>query len=164
MPLKPEEVVIVVDSREQFPYDLAPMRIIKAGLATGDYRIRGLESHIVIERKELSDLISCIGPELARFKRELQRMKGYPDRAVLVEASWADLASGNYRSRMNPESAMSTIAAWSGEFAVPFMMLGDRENAQKFASKFLFHAARRWVEQAEMLRIETVSRLASGDV
>ena len=152
MPLKPEEVIIVVDSREQNPYHLAPMRTSTQGLATGDYSVAGLEEVVCVERKELGDLISCIGPGRERFKRELQRMAAYPARCVVVEASWKDLASGNYRSRLSAESATNSIAAWTGQYAVPFMMLGDRSSAEKFTARFLFHAARRWVERAAALQ------------
>ena len=152
MPLKPEGITVIIDSREQFPFDLTPMCSITEGLATGDYSVRGLEEVVAVERKELGDLISCIGPGRERFKRELQRMKAYPERCVVVEATWADLAEGKYRSRLNPESATSTVASWIGQFQVPFMLLGDRESAEKFTGRFLFHAARRWVERAELLK------------
>ena len=157
MPLKPEEIIVAVDSREQCPYHLAPMRTSTQGLATGDYSVRGLEEVVCVERKELSDLISCIGPGRERFKRELQRMGAYPARCVVVEASWVDIAEGRYRARLSAESATNTIASWAGQFAVPFMMLGDRSNAEKFTARFLFHAARRWVERAEALRTPKIA-------
>ena len=48
--LSPEELVAVIDSREQQPLDLAPLRSRIGTLATGDYSLRGLESVIAIER------------------------------------------------------------------------------------------------------------------
>jgi DNA excision repair protein ERCC-4 len=158
MPLKPEEITVVVDTREQCPYDLAPMQSTTQGLATGDYSLVGLKEYVCVERKELGDLISCIGPGRERFKRELQRMGAYSGRCVVVEASWADLTSGNYKSRLNPESATNTIASWVGQYQVPFMMLGDRKGAQIFTGRFLFHAARRWVERAEKFRALALSK------
>jgi ERCC4-type nuclease len=155
--IQPEDVTIIIDSREQAPFDLSPMRAERGTLATGDYTVRGLEELVAVERKELGDLIGCLCSGRERFTRELQRMKAYPARVVVVEASWADLASGNYRSQMEPEAATNTIASWTGRFCVPFMFCGDRRNAQIFAARFLFHEARRWAERAEALRAPQVA-------
>jgi len=152
MKLEPEQITVICDSREQWPFNLSPMRMEVDGLATGDYSVRGLENHVVVERKELGDFVSCVGSGRDRFRRELLRMQAYQNRAVVIEATWGDLTSGNYRSRMNPESVTSSIASWSGEFAMPFMLLGDRASAERFTQKFLFHSARRWFERAEAFR------------
>jgi len=152
MKLDPTQLLVIVDSREQRPFDLSPMQMKVDGLATGDYSLAGLEDLVCVERKELNDLIGCIGSGRERFKRELHRMKAYPARCVVVEATWSELASGNYRSRLHPESAMNTVATWMGEFSVPFMFLGDRASAEKFTGQFLFHQARKYFERAEMFQ------------
>jgi DNA excision repair protein ERCC-4 len=61
--LRPEQVVAIVDTREQLPLDLAPLAVEVGTLATGDYSVRGLVDVIAIERKSLPDLLGCIGQD-----------------------------------------------------------------------------------------------------
>ncbi len=58
---KPERITAVIDTREQTPLTLSPLLSMRATLTTGDYSVRGLENVIAIERKSLSDLVSCLG-------------------------------------------------------------------------------------------------------
>ena len=54
--IEPRDIVAIIDTREQAPLDLSPLRTEKGTLTTGDYSIKGLESEIAIERKSLPDL------------------------------------------------------------------------------------------------------------
>ncbi len=69
--LKPEHVVAVIDTREQLPLDLTPLRAVEGTLTTGDYSVVGLEHVVAIERKSLPDLLGCIGRA-----RQLARLDG----------------------------------------------------------------------------------------
>ena len=72
--LDPSQVVCIVDTREQLPLNLDPLRTEPATLPTGDYSLKGLEHHVCIERKSLDDLLGCVGRDRERFERELHRM------------------------------------------------------------------------------------------
>lgn len=157
MKLLPENIITIVDSREQAPFDLSPMGMERGTLPTGDYSVRGLEDLVCVERKELGDLISCIGPGRERFERELQRMRGYPHRAVLVEASWADLETGNYRSQLNPKSACHSVISWTARWGIPFHFAGDREAAERWTRYFLYSSAKRIWERAEVFSKELMT-------
>ena len=85
--LKPEDVVAVVDSREQQPWDLAPLQSVADTLTTGNYTVCG-EHAVCIERKNLSDLLSCVGREQQRSDREIRRLLGHPVRTLIVDATW----------------------------------------------------------------------------
>jgi DNA excision repair protein ERCC-4 len=139
--LKPENVTAIIDSREQLGFNLAPLKSVIDTLDAGDYSIRGLENQIAVERKSLPDLVSCCGIERERFERELQRLLGYSTRAVVVEASWADLERGEWRSRLTPQSATGSVLAWIAS-GVPFLFAGTREAAQRATARLLFSAAR----------------------
>ena len=140
--LNPDALVALVDTREQWPLELN-LPTERATLPTGDYTLQGMEEDICVERKSLPDLVSCLTSGRERFERELQRMRAYPSRAVVVEAGWHDLATGNYRSRLNPKSATPTVASWTGRFCVPFLFLGNRAYAADFVSYFLLGSAKR---------------------
>lgn len=140
--LDPASVVAIIDSREQRPLDLSPLASIVGTLATGDYSIRGLESHVAIERKSLPDLLGCIGGDRERFEREIVRLLAYPCRAVIVESSWSDLERGGWRSKITPAAAVGSCLGWIAQ-GIPIVMAGSHERAGRYVSRMLFIAARR---------------------
>lgn len=144
---------IVIDSREQAPFSFAGPRYedveaVPGSLSVGDYALSGLEDRAAVERKELPDLVQCLGRERERFERALQRGMALDAFAVVVEASWADLASGHYRSRLNPHAACQSVAAFMGRYRVPFLFAGSRPAAEyvtwSFLRQYLEGARRRW--------------------
>ena len=140
--LDPSSVVCVVDTREQMPLDLAPLRTEPGTLPTGDYSVRGLEHLVCIERKSLDDLLGCVGRDRSRFERELQRMLAYQVRVLLVEASWAEIELGQWRSKLTTSQVMGSLIGWSA-MGVQVAMLGDHAGAGRFASRLLYTVARR---------------------
>ncbi len=130
--LRPDQVVAIIDTREQLPLDLSPLRTEAATLPTGDYSVRGLESIVAIERKGLGDLLACIGGERERFDREVQRLLGYPVCAVIVEATWPDLERGDWRSHVTPAAAVGSVLGWIAA-GIPFIM-GRRPRAPPVAT------------------------------
>ena len=140
--LDPSNVIAICDTREQLPICLHPLKVETATLATGDYSLKGLESHVCIERKSLDDLLGCVGRDRERFERELQRMLAYPVRCLLVEATWADIELGQWRSKVTSSQAMGSLIGWAA-IGIQIAMLGDHERAGQFASRLLYTVARR---------------------
>lgn len=144
--LRPEHVTAIIDTREQCPLDLAPLRTRRGTLATGDYSISGLENVVAVERKSLSDLLGCIGQERERFDREVQRLLAYPVRALVVESTWSDIEAGGWRSKVTPAAALGSLLGWMA-MGLPVVMAGDHDRAGRYVGRLLFLAARRrWRE------------------
>lgn len=148
--LKPDCVTAVVDSREQTPLCLDPLKIEVSGLSTGDYSVKGLENVVAVERKSLADCIACVGQERERFEREIQRLLAYPVRALVIEATWADIEIGNWKSKVTPQAALGSIIGWIGR-GIPVIMSGDHDRAGQYVSRLLFTAARRRYREAREL-------------
>jgi ERCC4-type nuclease len=149
--LKPENVTAIIDSREQLPLDLSPLQTVAGTLTTGDYSVQGLESIVAVERKSLPDLLGCVGQHRERFDREVQRLIAYPVRAIIIEASWADLEAGEWQSRVTPAAAIGSALGWIAQ-GVPIIMAGDHTRAGRYVSRLLFTAARRrWREARELV-------------
>jgi len=148
--LNPEDVVAVVDTREQLPLDLAPLQTVIGTLQTGDYSVRGLESQIAIERKSLGDFLACVGTERERFEACVQRLLGYPTRAIVIESTWAEIEAGNWRSKVTASAAVGSLMGWMAA-GVPVVMCGDHDRAGRFASRMLFITARRRWREARAL-------------
>jgi len=103
-----DNITLIIDTREQNAYKFKTPSI-RATLSTGDYSIQGYEDQIAIERKNLDDCVGSLSIGRDRFERELKRSKSYEYFALVIETSLGDLATGNYRSRMNPKSIDKVI-------------------------------------------------------
>ena len=139
--LKLSDLTAIIDTREQMPWDLNPMQCETGTLSVGDYSLKGLESVIAIERKSLDDFVSCCGAERERFQRELDRLRGWSVSAVVIEASWADLQSGQWRSRLSPKQVQASFCSWIAQGHKMILSTSHHE-AGKIASAIMFYAAR----------------------
>lgn len=136
--------VVVVDTREQMPFDFvgiaadakqghAPIavRTVVGTLKSGDYSIQGFEDRIAVERKSLADLFSTLTSGRARFEREMERLAEMDFAAVVVEASWGDIARGpEHATKVSPRSIAASIIAFQQRFpSVHWVMAGSRTYA-----------------------------------
>ena len=133
---------IVVDNREQCPWDFHGPAYegtiaVRGTLDVGDYSIHGLESRIAVERKGFPDLVQCLGNQRKRFWAELQKAKSMDSFAVIIEGTWRDLAQGNYRSQLNPKSAVASVMAASSRLGIPFLFCETRAGAEYACYEFL---------------------------
>jgi DNA excision repair protein ERCC-4 len=117
--------VIVCDTREQEPLVFTRLRSVRGTLTTGDYGILGAEHAAAIERKIIDDLVAYCGPERERFKRELQRMRGYPFRRLVIVGSRADIEAGRYRSQMKPRAVLASLSAFEVRYDLPIYYFPD---------------------------------------
>jgi ERCC4-type nuclease len=153
--LSPEVLTAIIDTREQHPLDLSPLRTAPGTLATGDYSIRGLEHIIAVERKSLPDLLCCVGQERERFDREVQRLLAYPVRALVVESGWLALERGEWRSQVTPAQALGSVLGWIAQ-GLPVVMCYDHPRAGRFVARLLTIAARRRWREARALLADVI--------
>ena len=139
-------LIVVVDTREQTPWTF-PVPTLRAGLPSGDYSAVGLETVAAIERKSLADFVQSVTHERDRFWRELERLRPYRLRAVVVEASIDDILAGAYVSRATPQSVIASALAIMSDFGIPVLLAGDRGNASRAA---LWMLRRAWAKRAEL--------------
>lgn len=152
--------ILIIDTREQAPFTFANLPSEPGTLDAGDYSVRGLEHLVAVERKSLDDLLACVGRERDRFKRELQRLRAYRFRLLIVEASAADLEQGVcpggvqgarplWRSKLTPAHVLGSLAAWTAQYTLPVWLGGTHDEAGRFAERFLYQAARTVAGEAE---------------
>ena len=133
---------ILIDRREQNPWTFPNLSSQQGTLTCGDYSVVGLTHMVSLERKSLDDLLTCVGRERARFLRELQRLRAYRFRCLVVEASYSDLERGAWRSQLKPSHVLGSLAAWMARYSLPVMLCGDHQAAGRFAERFLYQCAR----------------------
>jgi DNA excision repair protein ERCC-4 len=152
----PAQFTVLIEDREQLPFDFEPfgMRSERCHLTTGDYTIRGCENSIAIERKSPEDLAGSCGCGRDPFQREMDRLRAFPTRAVVVECSWADLERGEWRSKIKPASVVASVLGWIAD-GIPFVMAGNRAKAAEYTTKILLLAARRRYRECRSLALSS---------
>lgn len=133
---------VVVDTREQNPFVFESLPTTRGTLDTGDYSVAGLEHLIAVERKSLPDLLGCLGHGRDRFKRELQRLRAYRFRLLVVEADAATIECGEWRSQLKPAHVFGALASWTADFGLPIWLAGKHELASRFVERYLYQCAR----------------------
>lgn len=105
---KSKPFTIIKDSREQegYTFEASSSRYHKCEgmvvrkLDTGDYSIEGLEDKLCIERKaSVVELANNVGHDQVRFMKEIERMKTFPYKFLILEFSLSDLM--NYPNGTN---------------------------------------------------------------
>ena len=144
------QVTILQDSRERFPWNLESMKIEVLALQTGDYC--SIDKRLVIERKgSLDELISCMTLSRERFERELEKMQAFERALVMVEATYDDFVNGRFLRQMSVKSAQATLAAWIEDYGIPIQFFDNSAKAEDFArTLFYMHHRRRLKEMVRM--------------
>lgn len=150
-PFNPDKLTFIRDTREQDGYVFPRNAMEERALPVADYSIRGLEGVCRIERKSFADLLQSLTAGRDRFRKEMELLRAYRWRCVVVEAGFLDVSEGNYRSRMHPAAPVATVASWSGKYA-PIYFCGDRNGAQQYCREFLVQAARTYWQVLETVR------------
>ena len=120
--------VIIVDSREQRPYEFTGA-LVRA-LPAGDYSLLGREDEIAIERKTHADAYGSIGARRDRFERELETLAGYDYAAIVIECSLPEFLKPPLLSQVHPRSAIGSLLAWSVRHRLPVFFVGDRAHGE----------------------------------
>lgn len=129
----PSDFVIVIDTREQRPYQWPAAVTIRKALPAGDYSVLGLEDRIAIERKSLTDAYGTFGRGRKRFEKELSKLADMDFAAVVIEASMKRaLRQPPARvQRFTPKHFNRAWIAWAERHGIHFMFCDNRELAQR---------------------------------
>lgn len=162
---------VIVDSREQRPWDLAKFgcetKVCK--LYTGDYSVEGMEEFISIERKSFGDFMGTMGAGRKRFAAAVGRMLEIPYRAIVVEATYQEIADGamlntlpyTQQRRLTPNHALGYADSLTMQ-GVPVMLVG-KKYAPLQAYNLMRHAYNRLIEKYPN-RWETYKRVPAPNL
>ena len=126
MKIKP---IMLVDSREQSPLMFENYASEPATLTTGDYSLKGMESLFSVERKSISDLTGSLTQGRERFTRELERLRGYEFRRLLIIGTRQQIQNHDYRSRAAPASILGSLNTFEIRYSIPVVFVESRSKA-----------------------------------
>lgn len=139
---KQEDFTIIVDTREQMPWEFGFHTTSKRKLDTGDYSIQGMESLFTIERKmSVSEIANNITEN--RFKDVLDRLGKIPHSYLIMEFDIEDIYTFPVGSdipkkmwdklRIKGNYIMKILLEASINHNIHLLFCGDASNAERTA-------------------------------
>ena len=139
---KQEDFTIIVDSREQLPWEFGFHTTSRKKLNTGDYSIEGMESIFTIERKmSVSEIATNITEN--RFKDVLDRLSKIPHAYMIMEFDVEDIYTFPVGSdipkkmwdklRIKGNYIMKILMQSSIDHNIHILFCGDSSNAERTA-------------------------------
>lgn len=144
--------IILRDTREKTGWDFKThdkcRAVVDWGLKTGDYTVRGLEKHLVVERKaSTGELAMNLGKKRSAFEAEIKRMDNFRWKYILCEFSIDDLMNFPENSgipkkqlqyvRMNGKFMWKKLCEYQEQHGVQIVFCDNKINAQERAM-FIF--------------------------
>lgn len=130
-------ITIILDTREQDGLDFSKFRdvdVVRQGLKTGDYSIQGHEEHICFERKSVQDLVGTLIGGHERFLREMERMRDFDAKYILVEHTpimlYTYCARHGWNYKFN--TIIQSLLAYAYHYQVRVRFCKDREDMAKY--------------------------------
>ena len=141
--LKTPRPVLLVDTREQNPFDFARFAgwfagVEKRALKLGDYSIAGLEDLCVVERKDLSDLVHSCTVARTAFIHRLRFMAEYPHRLLVITSALSQVKSPYSHSKIDPNRIMQFLIAALAGLQVPFVSSETHELGEELVASYLY--------------------------
>lgn len=133
---------IIVDTREQIPWEFGHHNTAKQKLDTGDYSIHGYEDIIAIERKKsVSELATNLSEH--RFKDVLERLSKIKHPYMIFEFEFDEICMFPVGSdipkrlwdklRISGNYIIKRLIEIQLEYNIQIIFCGDPSNAERFA-------------------------------
>lgn len=144
--MKNDEFNIIVDTREQNPWEFGNHTTSRLKLDTGDYSIEGMEKLLIIERKQsVSEVANNITEK--RFPNFLERLSLIPHRFMLFEFNLqdvydfpigSDIPKSKWDSlKVTNNYILKHISLFSIKYGIQTIFCGDSDNAEKMAVRIM---------------------------
>jgi len=131
--------IILIDTREQQPFEFKGYKTRRVGLKAGDYSLQGKQALVVIERKSLADLFGTLARKhnFNRFCKELEKLKKVKYAFVLIEASPERVMAGFQYSMANGGLLLDKLMRIYCAYGVQIVFGGSRYGAERLALSIL---------------------------
>lgn len=153
-----QDFTIIIDTREQRPWEFPYHTTANRKLDTGDYSIEGFEDILCIERKKgIAELANNMTEK--RFKDVIQRMSQYQHAYILIECNYDQMM--NYpigsdvpkklwnKIRISPGFIMKFITDLSINHNIHVMFCGCASWAEKTALSIMKRVHEQYVSNKE---------------
>ncbi len=141
--LKTPKPVLLIDTREQDPFDFSRFQgwfsgIEKQPLKLGDYSVAGLEETCVVERKQLGDLVQSLSTNRTAFVQRLHAMSRVPHRLLVITSSLGQVKSPYPHSQVSPNRVTQSLLAALAGWQIPFLCTETHELGEEIVASYLY--------------------------
>lgn len=161
------KITIITDSREQKNLNFESFRgieTVRTGLKTGDYSIQGYESQICFERKSIEDLVGTLIGGHERFLREMERMRDFRAKYIVVENTptllYSYCVKHGWQNKFN--TIIQSLLAYACHYQVRVRFCKDRADMASYIVKksreFLAETERKEKTQCTTSQITQTSK------
>lgn len=137
---------ILVDQQEKTPltrhFDPKLVQVETVHLSTGDYSLKGATELVAVERKSLGDLLHCATEDRDRFYDQMRRLRDYPARFLVVEATRATIEAGAYERDVKPSSVTGTLMSLAVRWNIVPVYCKDQKEAAERVQWILLKVAK----------------------
>lgn len=143
---------VVRDTREQRGWFFRPM--VERTLKCGDYTVKELDKYLRIERKgSFEELAGNLGRKVlrARFEREMEAMRNYPLRLLVVEENPSELDTPLLHSTIPSESVWRMLMRVQLVHRVPVLLVGHRPQSRQRVRALLDVLWELWRKDSRLL-------------
>jgi ERCC4-type nuclease len=151
---------IIVDTREQKPWEFTEYATAVRKLDTGDYSVEGLEQILCIERKRnVSEIANNITE--SRFKDVLSRMSKYRFPFILLEFDLqqvldfpvgSDIPKSVWpKIKISPKYILKCILEMSLVYNIYVIFCGSKSNAEIYATSIMKKVYDKYGNQQEII-------------
>lgn len=148
-------ITIQIDTREQRPLEITAYPTERIGLPVGDYGIRNFSDwnnpRFIVERKSVDDLVGSVTSGRARFLKEIEKLRQFEFRALLIEGTRLDVELGHFKSCTAPASVLATLDAISVRANVHCFWCSDPEGAARQLESLVRQFIRGIEKQARLI-------------
>jgi hypothetical protein len=109
----------------------------RATLRTGDYSIKGMENSLAIERKSLADLVNSVIVDRTRFLAQCKSLAARKRKAIVIEASLAQVKSHYPESMAHPNAVVGTLIALQERWGIQVIWCDTAELAEETVAHVL---------------------------
>ncbi len=152
-----EDLQIVVDSMERYPWAFPGAKLQRRKLPVGDYAlILDERPYALVERKTLPNLLADLS-ELKGLHQQLAELSAWPHAALVIEAQYADFADPAKIGKWPAAHLLRVLAELSALFpAMPCVFAGNRKLANVWTQRW-FAAVRAAAMQPRLPQIAEVA-------
>lgn len=138
--MKSNPLIVIRDSREKENNGFHFPNMIIGKLDAGDYSIKGLENVISIERKSgVDEIFSNLGAKKnkERFYRELELLKTYKYKYIVIEGTVAQMLYGSRFSKIDPLYIMRLLNEIELTYGIPIKFIEKGDAAHRYVGMLL---------------------------
>ena len=131
----PDGFVLIRDTREQTGLFIKPPKgliIVRDTLGIGDYSIRGFETIIAVERKNIDDLWTSVTVNADEFKDKMIKLAQFERKYLLIDGLESEYLSNRPDRKIHPNQVRQALASIEGYIGVPIHQSESIESSERW--------------------------------